>query len=224
MEWARLFERAEASETTVEAVRESLARRRGAGGGETNEASDGHDDSEGAEDGADTEPGADDGRDASDDSRTAVSSARVVADADVLAADLLCGGPARAALDHVRRHAWVTLVASEQLLADAEAIVREHGDPGLAADWRARIDADSERVEHPAGDHPGLASAYRGGAAHLLSYDDDLRSVETGLALQPHMQLSVRPPDAFAALFDPEPLYETVEGGAYPGPDRDPRA
>ena len=154
---------------------------------------------------------------------TEASPARVVADADVLAADLLCGGPAREALDHVRRHSWVTLVASEPLLDDAEAVIRRLSDDGLAGDWRERIETDCELVDHPESDHPGLASAYRGGAAHLLSYDDDLRSAKTGLSLQPHMRLSVRPPDAFAALFDPESLYAVVEGGTYPGPDRNPR-
>jgi predicted nucleic acid-binding protein len=154
---------------------------------------------------------------------TEASPARVVADADVLAADLLVGGPAREALDHVRRHSWVTLVASQQLLDDAQAVIEELADPELAADWRERIEREAELVDHPAGDHPGLASAYRGGAAHLLSYDENLGSTRTGLSLQPHMQLSVRPPDAFAALFDPASLYEAVEGGAYPGPDRDPR-
>lgn len=152
------------------------------------------------------------------------SPTRIVADADVLAADLLCSGPAREALDHVRRHSWLTLVASEPLLSDAAAVIREQSDADLAADWRDRLDGECELVDHPEGDHPGLASAYRGGAAHLLSYDDDLRSAKTGLSLQPHMQLSVRTPDAFTALFDPESLYEAVEGGSYPGPDRDPRA
>ncbi|WP_276273775.1 DUF7384 family protein [Haloarcula litorea] len=153
------------------------------------------------------------------------SPARVVADADVLAADLLCGdGPARAALDHVRRHSWVRLVASDPLLDDAEAVIRGLSTAALAGDWRERVERERDPVDHPEGDHPALASAYRGGAAHLLSYDEGLRSAETGLSLQPHMQVSVRPPDAFARLFDPESLYEAVEGGAYPGPDRDPRA
>jgi len=152
------------------------------------------------------------------------SPARVVADADVLAADLLIGGPAREALDHVRRHAWVTPVASGPLLDDAEAVIRELSDPDLAADWRERIQADCELVDHPAGDHPALASAYRGEAAHVLSYDEGLRSAKTGMALKAHVQVSVRPPDAFARFFDPASLYEAVEGGDYPGPDRDPRA
>ncbi|WP_424001948.1 DUF7384 family protein [Haloarcula salina] len=154
------------------------------------------------------------------------SPARIVADADVLAADLLCGpdGDARAALDHVRRHSWVTLVASEALLDDASAVVRDLADASLAADWRAQLESECELVEHPADDHPALAAAYRGGAAHLLSYDDRLRSAKTAASLSRHASLSVRPPDAFARLFDAESLYAVVESGPYPGPDRDPRA
>ncbi len=149
--------------------------------------------------------------------------ARVVADADVLAADLLCGGAARAALDIVRRHSWVSLVASDPLLDDAEAVIAGLADADLAADWRERTEREREPVDHPDSDHPALASAYRGGAAHVLSYDETLRSARTGVALNEHMNVSVRTPDAFAALFDAESLYELVEGGAYPGPDRDPR-
>jgi predicted nucleic acid-binding protein len=149
--------------------------------------------------------------------------ARVVADADVLAADLLVGGSARAALDHVRRHSWVKLVASDQLLEDAMAIVAALADEPLASDWRDRIEDERVAVEHPSDDHPGLASAYRGAAAHLLSFDETLTSAEAGLSLQDWIQLSVRHPDAFARLFDPESLYGAVEGGPYPGPDRDPR-
>jgi len=155
---------------------------------------------------------------------TEASPARVVADADVLAADLLVGGDAREAMDHVRRHSWVGLVASDTLLSDAQAVIADLADPELAADWRERIEAEREPVDHPEGDHPALASAYRGGAAHVLSYDDELRSAKTGMALNEHMQVSVRAPDAFAALFDAESLYDLVEGGEYPGPDRDPRA
>jgi len=152
------------------------------------------------------------------------SPARVVADADVLAADLLCAGDARAALDHVRRHSWVRLVASDALLDEAQAVIADLADPALAGDWRDRIEAEREPVDHPEGDHPALASAYRGEAAHVLSYDEALGSAETGMALQEHMQVSVRTPDAFAALFDAESLYELVADGAYPGPDCDPRA
>ncbi|ELY68025.1 DUF7384 family protein [Natrinema versiforme] len=150
--------------------------------------------------------------------------ARVVADADVLAADLLVGGDAREALDHVRRHSWVELIASDPLLEDTERLVTSLADADLAADHRERLEAERVAVDQPEGDHPALASAYRGEAAHLLSYDERLRSAKAGLTLQPHVSVSVRPPDAFATLFDPESLYAVVEDDEYPGPDRDPRA
>lgn len=149
--------------------------------------------------------------------------ARVVADADVLAADLLTGGSAREALDHVRAHSWVDLVASDPLLEDAEAVVAALADRPLAAEWRERVERERVRVEQAAGDHPALASAYEGKAAHVLSLDEGLTSTGANLSLRPHVQVSVRPPAAFAALFDPASLYEAVEGGEYPGPDRDPR-
>ena len=148
---------------------------------------------------------------------------RVVADADVLAADLLVGGDARAALDALRAHAWTVLLASDPLLDDAEAVIADLADAGLAVAWRKRIDAWREPVAHPAGDHPALGSAYRGGAMHLLAFDDRLRSAEAGATLGADLSVSVRPPDAFAALFDAGSLYPAVVGGAYPGPDRDPR-
>jgi predicted nucleic acid-binding protein len=149
---------------------------------------------------------------------------RVVADADVLAADLLVGGAARDALDHVRAHSWLTLVASDPLLDDAQAVIAALADDDLAADWRERIDREREPVDHPDGDHPGLASAYRGRAAHLLSFDEGLGSAGANLSLQAHMQVSIRTPDAFARLFDAESLYAATHDDAYPGPDRDPRA
>lgn len=149
--------------------------------------------------------------------------ARVVADADVLAADLLSGGAAREALDHVRAHSWVDLVASDPLLDDAEAVVAALTDEALAADWRRRVERERVPVEHAPGDHPALASAYESNAAHVLSLDGELTSTGANLSLQPHVQVSVRVPAAFATLFDPAALYEAVEGGEYPGPDRDPR-
>jgi len=151
------------------------------------------------------------------------SPTRVVADADVLAADLFVGDAARDALDHVRRHSWMDLVASDPLLDDAAAVVADLADAGLAADWRARVAADRVRVEHPADDHPALAAAYRGGAAHLLSFDGRLTSAAGNRSVRPHMPVSVREPDAFARLFDPESLYEAQFDDTYPGPDRDPR-
>jgi predicted nucleic acid-binding protein len=153
-----------------------------------------------------------------------VNPARVVADADVLAADLFVDGDARAAVDHVRSHSWVALVASEPLLDDTEAVVAELGDRDLAADWRERVESLATLETHPSGDHPALAAAYHGDAAHVLTYDETLRSAQLGMALKERVDVSVKPPDAFARLFDPERLYSAVVGGEYPGPDRDPRA
>lgn len=160
---------------------------------------------------------------------TEPSPARVVADADVLAADLLVGGAARDALDVIRGHSWLTLVASDALLTDAETVIGDVAGGGpaaesLAADWREKIATLREPVDHPDGDHPGLASAYRGGAMHLLSFDDRLGSAKAGAAFQGRVPLSVREPRAFVTLFDAESLYREVVGGEYPGPDCDPRA
>lgn len=152
------------------------------------------------------------------------SSARIVADADVLAADLLVGGAARDALDHCRRHSWVELVATPQLLDDAEGVIRNCSDGELAMDWRDRIEELTVMVSQSEGDHPALAAAYNGNAAHLLSFDDTLTSARANQSLQAQMTVSVRPPDAFAQIFDPTRLYESLHTDSYSGPDRDPRA
>lgn len=145
--------------------------------------------------------------------------ARVVADADVLAADLLVDGPAREALSQIRRHSWVELLASDALLADAAAVIATLATDSLAEDWRALVETERVAVSHPPGDHPGLASAYRGGAAHLLTFDPDLAAARTNLSVQPYAALSIRPPDAFARLFDPASLYKSLHDDPYPGPD-----
>lgn len=149
---------------------------------------------------------------------------RIVADADVLAADVFVDGAARAAMDLIRGHGWLELVASEALLDDADAVIERLGDRPLADAWRSLIEGRCRLVEHPAGDHPGLASAYAGAAGHLLSYDGRLATVEAGVAMRQAMPLSVRTPDAFVRVVDVEALYESVFDAAYPGPDADPRA
>jgi hypothetical protein len=150
--------------------------------------------------------------------------ARVVADADVLAADLLVGGEPRQALDVVRGHSWIDLVASDALLSDAEAVIARLADDALASDWRERIERERIAVDQPEGDHPGLASAHHGDAAHLLSLDATLSGADAGVALRDHVSVSVREPAAFLSVFDPARLYPSAVGGEYPGPDRDPRA
>mgnify|MGYP000754854602 FL=1 len=93
----------------------------------------------------------------------------------------------------------------------------------LAGDWRERMGSWATLVEHPSGDHPALASAYHGEAAHLLTFDADLQTAGANASLKAHVETSVKSPDAFARLFDPAALYEVAVGGDYPGPDRDPR-
>jgi predicted nucleic acid-binding protein len=148
---------------------------------------------------------------------------RIVADADVLVADLLVGGAPREVMDLVRAHSWLELVVTDELLDDAEAIVERLADDGLADDWRRRIEELATVVEQPTGDHPALAAAYHGGAAHVLTFDESLRSARAGAKLRARVETSVKSPDAFLTVFDPERLYPAVVGGEYPGPDRDPR-
>jgi len=148
---------------------------------------------------------------------------RVVADADVLAADLLVGGAAREALDDLRRHSWLDLVATAPLLDDAEAVVADLAASDLAAEHRETLEEWAVVVEQPAGDHPALAAAYRGDATHVLSLDERLQSARAGATLGGMMDVSVRSPDAFATVFDPAAVYEHAFDEPYPGPDRDPR-
>jgi hypothetical protein len=210
MSWADLFERARAHETDTEAVRQALEDRR-----DGDPASDGNGDDTAADATAETVETT-----VPDDPRPA----RVVADADVLAADLLVGGPAREALDHLRGHSWTALVASDPLLADAAAVVERLATPALAVDWRSRVVDLRVPVAHPPGDHPALASALHGGAMHVLTFEERLQSAGANAAVRAHVETSIKSPDAFARLFDPESLYGAVEDGDYPGPDRDPRA
>ena len=151
--WGSLFERAAAVDTDKRAVRGALEAIRG---------------SEAGHSGADPDP--------SVSSPAESGPARVVADADVLAADLVLGGAARDALDPLRRHRWTTLLASDPLVDDAETVIAEVADPALAAAWRERSAAWRDPVSHPADDNPALGSAYRGGAMHLLTFDERLRS------------------------------------------------
>jgi predicted nucleic acid-binding protein len=149
---------------------------------------------------------------------------RLVADADVLAADLLVGDAARTALDMVRAHSWLELVATEPLLEDAEAVVRRLADEALADEWRETIADLATIAEQPPGDHPALAAAYRGNAMHIISLDSRLQSANAGANLRAAMDVSIRSPEAFVSVFDPAAIYELVFGTEYPGPDRDPRA
>lgn len=147
----------------------------------------------------------------------------VVADADVLAADCCVDGPSRAVLDELYEHSWMTLIASDRLLADAESVIKTVATPSVATAWHERITEWRQPIEHPSTDHPALGSAYRGGAMHLLSLDDELTSSAAGATLNAHVSVSIRRPEAFQLLFDPESLYAVAHDDQYPGPDRRPR-
>ncbi|WP_193309177.1 hypothetical protein [Halorubrum halophilum] len=203
MTFADLFDAAAGYETDSDSIRAALAERRS------------------------TPPSGDDDEDATDEPAPAdrePSPARVVADADVLAADLLVGGPAREALDALRSHSWTTLVATDPLLDDAEAVIAAVAAPSLAADWREAVEAWREPASQPAGDHPALASAYHGAAMQVVSLDPSLTGAQAAAGLRDRLAVSVREPRAFATVFSPAKLYPTAVGGEYPGPDRDPRS
>lgn len=148
---------------------------------------------------------------------------RVVADVDVLVADVFVDGDARRALDRVRAHDWMEWYVSDPLVERATRLIAELGDHELAEGWDDRIRRATVTVDHPTGDHPGLATARAARAGHVLSYDEGLRTAETALALRDHLATSVKHPRGFVRLFDPATLYEALEGSPYPGPDRDPR-
>ena len=149
---------------------------------------------------------------------------RLVADADVLAADLLVGDVSRQALDTVRSHSWLTLLATEPLLDDAEAVIGSLADSELAAEWRKAIETLVTLVEQPPGDHPALAAAYRGDAMYVISLDSRLQSSKAGANLRGVMDVSVRSPEAFVSVFDPEAAYELTFESPYLGPDREPHS
>jgi len=215
MSFEALFGRANAYDADPEAVRTTLAARRS--DGEDPETPESDDESDGERD-----------TDATDSDVSAVdrepSPARVVADADALASDLLVGGAAREALDALRAHSWTTLVASDALLDDAEAVIAALADSDLAADWRDAVEAWREPVAHPVGDHPALASAYRGAAMQVVSLDPSLTGARAAAGLRDRLPVSVREPRAFATVFSAEKLYPEAVGGEYPGADRDPRS
>lgn len=149
--------------------------------------------------------------------------AKIVADADVLAADLFLNDSARAALDLIRSHSWITLVASDILIDQTTTLIEHLSSTTLATQWAQKIRQRTTTIEHPPSDHPALAAALRGNSAHILSYDPNLTSAKTGAVLRSHGPTSVKHPEAFVRLFDPKTAYEHTTGSPYPGPDRDPR-
>ena len=148
---------------------------------------------------------------------------RVVVDSDVLVADLLVGGPSREVMDVVRSHSWLEPIATEPLLAAAEAVIASLADASLAEEWRTTARDLFIVVEQPTGDRPALAAAYRGNAAQIVTLVERLQSASAGANLRGLFEVSVRSPGAFLSVVDPEALYELAFDAPYPGPDRSPR-
>lgn len=152
----------------------------------------------------------------------------VVVDADVFVADFLCGSDtdARQAIEILWTHSWMTLFASNPLLTDAQALIATLATDQLAREWRAHMTDWCSIVTHPPADHPALATAYRGGAMHILSFNDQLRSVQAGASLRGQFPVSVRDPAAYTAVFSPDQLYNATvsdtdtDTDTYPGPNR----
>lgn len=210
MSWSDLFDAATVYDRTESDIRTALKRQRQTHSGSSNE-----------ETKSDRSPVA-----KSDETElTADPMTRVVADAGVLASDILLDGSARAAMDLVRSHDWLGILASEPLLADGAAILRDLTDDSITKQWHDEIRSLVTAMEHPEGDHPAIATAAAGDARHVLSLDPELQSAETGVAIRRNatVETSVRSPAAFVRLFDPADIYEAVYGSSYPGPDQDPR-
>lgn len=122
-------------------------------------------------------------------------STTIVADSDVLVADLLVGGTARTALSAIREHSWLTLVVSKPLIEQSATVIETLTTAELATDWRALIEDGTQLADHRPGDHPALAAAYASGAAHVLTFDEQLLTASTARALQHRLNCSIKPPD-----------------------------
>ena len=145
--------------------------------------------------------------------------ARVVADADVLAADLFIDGASRDALDLLRSHSWLELVVTEALIEDTKVLISDLAESGLADDWERWVRTCGTVFEPSIGGHSALVAAHAGNAATVLSLDDRLLSAQAGVAIRPHVTTSIKSPTAFCKLVDPSSLYETLFADSYPGPD-----
>ena len=149
----------------------------------------------------------------------------IVADVDVLVADLFIGKASREALDILRAHDWLTLIATDELITEATVIIEELSSAELASQWESRFRREAVVVEPVLQGNAALVAAAAGNAATVLSLDERLQSSAAGTAIRSHLATSVKSPHAFNRLLDPEQYYVATGGepGGYTGPDRDPR-
>lgn len=136
---------------------------------------------------------------------------RVVADTDVLAADLLVGGSAREAIDMIRTHDFLSLITTDTILLETHRIIETLTEKGLADDWLSRARRDFPVVEPDGSGQPAIEAAAASNAATVLSLEERLLSTQAGLTIRDHVATSVRSPRAFVAMVDPAALKVALE-------------
>lgn len=136
---------------------------------------------------------------------------RIVADSDVLAADLLVGGSARKALDMIRTHEFLSLITTDTILLETQRIIEALADADLAEDWGSRARVEFTVIKPSGGGHPAFEAAATSNAATVLSLDERLQSMRAGVAIRDHVATSVKSPQAFVAMVDPKALKIAIE-------------
>jgi predicted nucleic acid-binding protein len=127
---------------------------------------------------------------------------RVVADSDVLVMDIMAECSSRKAMGIVRSVGEIELIASKELLDEAETVICLLSSKELSKKWRDRMEMDCEIVDQIEGDNSALSSAYLGGAQHIISCDDRLTSSKAGVIIKDRFEVSIKRPHAFVNLFD----------------------
>ncbi len=130
----------------------------------------------------------------------------IVADVDVLAADLFIDGFAREALSMIRETPALSLVLTDTLIDQTVAVIEHFGDTELADTWEHRVRTDFETVEPVLAGHPGLVAAAAASAGTLLSHDERLQRARAGVAIRARVATSVKSPRAFVSIVDPSTL------------------
>jgi hypothetical protein len=146
------------------------------------------------------------------------SIARVALDLRVVVDDLCGVGASHEVGERLRAHGWIEPVIAASTAARIRGALATTVGAAAAAAWAATTER-MHIISVPAGDHPALGAAYRGGARHLVTEDPAVLTPEAGATLGPRVGLSARPPGAFLQLYDPADAYAALFDDAYPGPD-----
>lgn len=127
---------------------------------------------------------------------------RVVADVDVLAADVFLDGSARAAVSLIRESPDLTLVVTDDLLTEARDLIADFTDDSVAAAWERCARTDFHVVDPSSSGHPALVAAEAGDAATVLTHDEQFQTASAGVAIRTYVETSVKSPEAFVALVE----------------------